>query len=155
MIRKRSEEGTASQARSYTRYEQGQALQLLRLPRTPVYLGGAFFTDGSASALFATVSRTTQGSHFERVEEFEWRMKPGGRIRRPPDEALGDISLLCRLEEDASFTYLEGTISFRLDNGEVDDIAFARTVKRETAIAVIDRLLAGEDRPDIVRWRRP
>ncbi len=46
------------------------------------------------------------------------------------------------------------TVLFRLDNGQVDKVAIDRTVKRETAIAVIDRLLAGDDRPDIVRWRR-
>lgn len=250
----------------YGQYERDEALEVLHLPKRPVYLGGALYTDGTASAWFATVSRNANASHFRRADEFEWRMKPGARLRRPPDTALSDIALLCKLEEDDQFTYVgqtkihpaawlreatlvlnpaldekawrrlgigqyrgwqitangksiyvsdarerqrviesldklpfcelslnrpqgdwvyclleeargyvsiqpdelgwiavekgrkgpaKGTVAFRLENGEVDDIALGRTVKRETAIAVVDQLLAGEERPDIVRWRRP
>jgi hypothetical protein len=93
----------------YARYDREQVLEELGLPKRPAYLGGAFFTDGTVSASFATVGRSTQVCHFQRTGEFEWRMKPGGRVRRPPDTALGDISLLCKLEEDEKFTYLGRT----------------------------------------------
>lgn len=252
----------------YAQYDRDEALDALGVPKTPSYLGGAFFTDGARSAWFATVSERTDQPHFERADEFEWRMKPGGRFRRPPDEALGNIALLCRSEGEEAYTYLgqtkihpaawlreatmvlkprlstkqwkrwgtgsyqgwqvridgqlcsasdtheqqrivrslhdvdlcevsmsrpkgdwvfallakergfvsvqpdelgwiavekpgtargtsKGKASFRLANGEVDEIPVEQTVKRETAIAIIERILSGDDRPTIVRWRRP